>query len=196
VPERLFQEPGSRPSRALPYVLDVEAAVQPGSIALTFRNSGSAGAVFHVYDKRHLDRIPRRYTVEAGHALTDQWPIADRYDLWVLGPNGFVRGFEGEIADGDVTAALIYRPGARRMEIALRNAGAGRALILASSYQPQMKRQIALAARASQSIPWDVSRSGNWYDLSIAADRGFVRRFAGRLETGKDSVSDPAMGAV
>ena len=52
-----------------------------------------------------------------------------------------------------------------------------------------------LAAGASRSILWDVSRSGNWYDIAITAEGGFVRRFAGRLETGKDSVSDPAMGA-
>jgi phospholipase C len=196
LPQRLFQEPGGRPSRALPYVLDVEAAVGQGAIGLTFRNSGKAGAVFHVYDKRHLDRIPRRYTVEAGRELTDDWPVEGRYDLWVLGPNGFVRRFEGDGTDAGLTAGLAYRPGARKIEIALRNTGAGRALTFSSPvYQPSTRRQITLAAGAGQSILWDVSRSGNWYDLTVTADRGFVRRFAGRLETGKDGVSDPAMGA-
>ena len=41
-----------------------------GKLSLVFANSGKQGAVFHVYDKLHLDRIPRRYTVEAGKTLT------------------------------------------------------------------------------------------------------------------------------
>ena len=65
-PEKLFQETGLRRSRALPYELHVWARMEPAESKLTliFRNSGEAGAVFHVYDKLHLDRIPRRYTVE------------------------------------------------------------------------------------------------------------------------------------
>jgi phospholipase C len=43
-------------------------------------------------------------------------------------------------------------------------------------------------------VQWDVSKSGNWYDLALTAAHGFARRFAGRLETGNNSVSDPAMG--
>jgi phospholipase C len=43
-----------------------------------------------------------------------------------------------------------------------------------------------------------VADSGNWYDFVVtcAASPGFVRRFAGRMETGKDAVSDPAMGVI
>jgi phospholipase C len=194
-PQRLFQELGSRPSRALPYVLGVEATRREGAISLAFRNSGQVGTVFHVYDKRYLDRIPRRYTVEAGRELTDNWAVEGGYDLWVLGPNGFVRGFEGEGTD-DLFAGLTYRPDTRKVEIALRNAGAEQVLTFSSHvYQPSTSRRIMLAAGASRSILWDVSRSGNWYDIAITAEGGFVRRFAGRLETGKDSVSDPAMGA-
>src|SRR5262249_22369138 len=72
-PESLAQEPGTRPSRALPYELNVTARSSAAGVTLTFANSGKAGAVFHVYDKRHLDRIPRRYTVEAGKTITDAW---------------------------------------------------------------------------------------------------------------------------
>jgi phospholipase C len=41
-----------------------------------------------------------------------------------------------------------------------------------------------------------VSISGHWYDLTLLTKEGFVRRFAGRLETGKNGVSDPAMGST
>jgi phospholipase C len=71
-PEALFQEPGIRSSRALPYELNVRARMSTnGFLSLAFINSGAQGAVFHVYDKLHLDRIPRRYTVEAKKRLTD-----------------------------------------------------------------------------------------------------------------------------
>jgi phospholipase C len=196
-PQTLFQERGSRPSRALPYVLHVDATVRDGAVTLAFRNDGRAGAVFHVYDKRHLDRIPRRYTVEAGRELTDSWSVEDRYDLWVLGPNGFIRGFEGDRDDENATAGLTYHPDSRKIGLALHTGGAGRTFSLTSQvYQPVANRRMALPANARRSLSWEVSSSGNWYDLTLTADRGFVRRFAGRLETGKDSVSDPAMGTA
>ena len=198
VPQTLFQERGSRLSRALPYVLHVDAAMQQGALALSFRNAGSAGAVFHVYDKRYLGKIPRRYTVEAGRGLTDQWSIDGdgRYDLWVLGPGGFMRGFQGDIADADLAVELTYHPMQRKIGFQLQNAGVRRTLSWTSQvYGPRTIRRITVAAKAAASFQWDVSKSGNWYDLAIAAGPGFACRFAGRLETGKDSVSDPSMGA-
>jgi phospholipase C len=101
-PEPLFQEKGVRYSRALPYILHASAQVdaRKGTVRLLFVNTGFAGAVFHVYDKLHLDLIPRRYTVEAGHMLDDEWTVGDdgAYDLWVLGPNGFHRYFKGDLS--------------------------------------------------------------------------------------------------
>lgn len=46
------------------------------------------------------------------------------------------------------------------------------------------------------SIRWSLDASGNWYDFVVTcdADTAFYRRFAGRVETGRHSVSDPAMG--
>jgi phospholipase C len=96
------QETGARPSRALPYVLHTSARVDAaaGTIKLLFVNTGFAAAVFHVYDKRNLDRIPRRYAVEPFKALDDVWAAGDDglYDLFVLGPNGFNRHFKGDVS--------------------------------------------------------------------------------------------------
>ncbi|WP_260466431.1 hypothetical protein [Pseudomonas luteola] len=37
--------------------------------------------------------------------------------------------------------------------------------------------------------------SGGWYDITVRADQGsWERRLAGRLETGRHSISDPLMG--
>jgi hypothetical protein len=41
-----------------------------------------------------------------------------------------------------------------------------------------------------------VKHSGNWYDFTVRVigQEAFARRFAGRVETGRHSLSDPAMG--
>ncbi|MFC0622462.1 phospholipase domain-containing protein [Kribbella deserti] len=37
--------------------------------------------------------------------------------------------------------------------------------------------------------------SYGWYDVSVTADGGFIRRFAGHVEKGAHSSSDPVMGS-
>jgi phospholipase C len=196
-PEKLFQEPGIRPSRALPYMLHAEAKEAGGTLALSFRNDGTAGAVFHLYDRKHLDRIPRRYTVEAGRSLDADWKIEGEpaYDLWVLGPNGFVREFSGPAATG-IDMALTYQPAQRAvaLQILNRNDQPIRVTVQSRTYAPFAENTLEIAAKGTASHRWDLSKSGNWYDLTARTDQGFLRRFAGRLETGKDGVSDPAMG--
>jgi hypothetical protein len=64
--------------------------------------------VFHVYDKLHLGNVPRRYAIEAGKSYDAKLDVlADngRYDLWVLGPNGFT-------ARSSATSARRRRPAA------------------------------------------------------------------------------------
>jgi phospholipase C len=53
-----------------------------------------------------------------------------------------------------------------------------------------------LAAGASKTFRFDGERSFGWYDLKlqVAGREHFVRRWAGRVETGRPSFSDPAMG--
>jgi hypothetical protein len=61
--------------------------------------------VFHVYDRKHLKRILRRYTVEAGKTLDDSaWNAAGDggvYDLDVYSTNGFVRTSKGNVTAQD-----------------------------------------------------------------------------------------------
>ena len=100
-----MQPAGVRPSRALPYELarrrGRRARRASGSRSAT---TGDAGAVFHVYDRLRLDAVPRRYTVEPGTALDDVWSagpgVGGRYDLWVMGPNGFLRHVTGATDTG------------------------------------------------------------------------------------------------
>ncbi len=44
---------------------------------------------------------------------------------------------------------------------------------------------------------WPLEKSHGWYEFTIEteSDAGFQRRLAGHLETGYDSMSDPAIGS-
>ncbi len=197
-PQRLSQEPGSRPSRSLPYALDVTARADPDAVSLKFANTGKAGAVFHVYDKLHLDRIPRRYTVEAGKAISDVWELeADggRYDLWVLGPNGFLRTFRGHSELSiETSAAMIQRT--RVVALSIHNAGRTKQDVSVSAgvYDGSLPTLVKVGAGKTVKREIETSASDAWYDITVSVD-GFERRLAGRIETGRHGVSDPAMGA-
>src|SRR3546814_9692091 len=71
-------------------ISDWSSDVCSSDLQLVFENKGETGAVYHVYDLHDLDAIPRRYTVEAGSSLDDEWNLAGdgSYDLEVFGPNG------------------------------------------------------------------------------------------------------------
>jgi len=190
------QAEGVRPSRALPYELDVVAKAGAEAVSLSFRNTGSAGAVFHVYDRMNLEGVPRRYTVEAGKVLEGAWASAPGYDLWVLGPNGFHRHFTGKRADG-LETQVAYDRNQATLSLTLSNPGdaAIAAEATAQAYGLEPWRTI-LAPGASATQAWRLDKTGGWYDLLVTANGlpGFRRRLAGRLETGADAISDPALG--
>jgi len=203
-PQPLYQETGTRPSRALPYELHTSARVEPrGLVSLIFANTGAQGAVFHVYDKLHLDLIPRRYTVEAGKQLQDYWNAgatdSGKYDLWVYGTNGFVRSFQGDALAADAAAfkpevQVCYEPEGGQVYVKVHNTGsaAGTVDVQANAYRGDGPWRLEVPAGGTGTLHWDLQDSGHWYDFTVTAEH-FERRFAGRVETGKAGVSDPAM---
>ncbi|MDN4588847.1 phospholipase C, phosphocholine-specific [Xenophilus aerolatus] len=240
------QARGTRPSRALPYELHASALADArnGRVQLRFANTGRAGAVFHVYDKLNLDRLPRRYAVEAGKRLDDVWSVgtdnAGLYDLWVLGPNGFHRHFKGDLnalRAGQAAAPELrvgYDARGGDLYLQLRNDGERdcRFLVVANAAYgpPRRGRSPGWGDGEDDGAPWDAARgrghgqggdkggdrvwrikvrggqrverdwsldgSAHWYDLLVTcdADPAFERRLAGRVETGRHGLSDPAMG--
>jgi phospholipase C len=181
----------------------------PGAVTLEFVNDSTdgVGAIFHVYDKLHLDLIPRRYVVEANKSLTGVWtPVAadnGNYNLWVLGPNGYHREFVGNLNEKTAAAnpeiQVCYQPcDSASVSVKLHNKGSQPCTfsVAANAYHTDGPWTATVAAGAVGELSWPVTDSGNWYDFTVSASTAptFKRRFAGRIETGKDSVSDPAMG--
>ncbi len=209
-PQLPRQATGTRPSRALPYELHTSARSDAigGSVRLIFANTGKAAAVFHVYDRLHLDRLPRRFMVEPGKTLDDAWnAVSDDsgfYDLWVLGPNGYHRHFKGDLsrlrAGGTAVpeVRVCYDIANGNVYLEMLNAGqaAAKFTVRAKAYRDDGPWSATVAGGAKAELHWDLSSSGAWYDFVVScdADASWQRRFAGRVETGKHSVSDPAMG--
>ena len=196
------QEPGRRPARALPYRLHVHEAPSGGSrgLALIFVNAGEAGAVFTAYAPDQAAG-PWTYSVAARTSLSDGlpgMPISGAYAVAVHGPNGFLRGFEGdrdrdggmpvvavEYADGgDVVMVHMVNPGPTARTVRLRPIAYG-----------GTARTAVLAPRARRTVRYPVAASDHWYDFMVELDGStWRRRFAGHVETGRSSRSDPALG--
>ena len=197
------QEQGVRPARALPYDLEVTAEVNAsaGTVTLTFMNTGRKAAVFTVRSVNAADAV-RAYTVESGKSLSGNWQISGVYGLSVYGPNGFLRQFNGS---NDSVAAVLGVTATHGIE------GHG-SLVLQIANLTKNKANVTVTdAYTGKIVSAPFTRQGQefvhdrsleefkgWYDLVITVeeDPTFQYRFAGHIETGRESISDPAMGGL
>ena len=201
------QEPGQRPARAIPYELFVHGRTDraAGRYWLDFGNTGSVAAVFQVYAGNRTDG-PWVYTIEAGKKLSDYWSAVavtqGIYDFSVYGANGFLRQFKGNVSTATTAGhanpevAACYDVTNRNIQLTLRNTGDTPCQVtVVNGYGGIAARNFTLSAGASVDDYWDLSASDGWYDLSITASAvdGFLRRFAGHVENGQSSKSDPKL---
>lgn len=193
------QDTGLRRSRASPYRPDVRLVLDPAaaSIALQMSCEGAA-TVLHVYDRLHLDALPRRYTVAPGAPLSGRWSASlDGYDLWILGAQGFHRHFVGRIDALQVTATMVadrQTPTVGALRLENPHATALDLDLRPGAYPDTMPTtRLHLQPGEQRTLELPLAATGGWYDLWI--DNGGARqRLAGRVETGLDSISDPALG--
>jgi phospholipase C len=192
------QEDGVRPSRALPYYVTVRENIVNGDLQLTFDNTGAQGAVFHLYDLNRLEIPSRRLTVGVrGVAMIAVRGSKDGgYDLAVFGPNGFYRRLHGNLGK-EPRLDVIQTVEGSSLCLAITNRGAKPVHVVISpeAYAEAVKAWKAdIAPGVTQKASWSLDKSGGWYDLAMSLDGGsYHRRWAGRVETGRDSISDPAM---
>jgi phospholipase C len=211
------QEPGVRRSSPLPYELNAGGMLntERDRIVLRFEvgekqfGERSAGSPFIAYALTAPDAMEvRDYAVAAGADLEDSWPVADfadgAYHLCVHGPNGFYREFRGT-ARGP------------RLEIRIQPAQSDGAdsspssnvEVQVTNHETQpvnieiVKRSYGTATHGEKIAPQETithvveaEQSFGWYDfiIRVADNNAFEQTFAGRIETGKWSFSDPLIG--
>lgn len=151
------------------------------------------------------------YAVTAGDTLTEQWPLHafkdDEYLLRVYGPNGFFREFTGNAKDPLIEinceyerSGLLKNKLSGNIELKISNLSRDHSYeieILDNAYKNKpLSKKISPANEAA--ILLNLDKSFGWYDFSVNVkwNGSFSKRFAGRVETGKETFSDPFMGAV
>jgi len=129
-----------------------------------------------------------------------------KYHLRVYGPNGFYREFMGDAQNPKVEVLCRYETDKKFPKILSGNiivtvnnlsAHAQSVLIADKSYKSGL-RTMTVAANKKASLVMDLKKSHNWYDLEVTIDGNntFSERFAGRVETGKITKTDPLMGRM
>jgi phospholipase C len=210
------QERGTRPSCALPYELSANGKLSDDrkSFLISFEARTSqfgdrtAGAPFLVYARLGENNLQQRaYGLSAGDRLEDVWPIAEfqngAYELSLYGPNGFFRHFIGHPDGPQLEVSCDYSPldpnrqQSQKIVFYLANRDHGAALktkLIDNAYGASSQVKI-LAPQQDATIVCDLRKSSGWYDLSlrVAGDESYSRTFAGHVEVGVASISDPAM---
>ena len=82
----------------------------------------------------------------------------------------------------------------KKIQLTARNIGKGSATLkLEHNACGKAGEELTISAGGRVAREWSIDESGNWYDFTVSG-AGLIRRAAGRIETGKHGVSDPAMG--
>jgi phospholipase C len=212
------QEPGTRPACPLPYELRVDGAINQARTAVSLRfeagnelfGGRAAGAPFTVYALGSTAQVTvRNYAVESGEHLDDTWLLSEfpegRYRLRAYGPNGFFREFAGSARDpmvelrfesprapgraakltGEVAIVAVNRDRAKSMTVEVRDE---------AYHNPAQSRSLKPGQTAT--FTFSTENSAGWYDVSCRVKESAessVKRYAGRVETGSWTTSDPAM---
>ena len=187
------QEPGVRLARALPYRFEANGAVNHGALSLSLVNSGPTGVVFSAWPK---GGDPRFYTVGAGKTLQATLPVgAGPYEVALHGPNGWRRVFSGGGSEG-LEVQTASDPASGKLALLIRNDGPAREVIVTPGLYPHgPARRHILKRGETLRDTWNVAASHHWYDLIVTAPShpDFQRRVSGHIETGRPSLSDPAL---
>ncbi|SEK26603.1 phosphocholine-specific phospholipase C [Parapedobacter koreensis] len=214
------QEKGVRPACPLPYELHVNGRYDTESETYAIRfeagnrvfGDESAGSPFLVYAINPFENEAMRtweYAVVAGDAVVDNWALQafenGAYHLRVYAPNGFYREFSGDKHHPAIEVSCAYE-----RERQQRGKLTGNVVIIVQNNGTEQKTveindnayhgallQRVLAPGAREEILLDLSMSQGWYDFTVHTEKvGFFERFAGHVETGQVSQTDPLMGGV
>jgi phospholipase C len=212
------QEKGVRPACALPYELytDLKFDKNKNSIQLSFQagnkvfGNKATGSPFRLYAMNPYQSETLRswnYSAKAGDTLQDEWKLSDfedgQYHLRVYGPNGFYREFLGNKDNPLLQVTCTYETSGSKLTgnvvVNIANLDSKSHVITVSdqSYKSGNKSK-TIAAGGKEKVILNLSKNFNWYDFSVnvQGNEHFEERFAGHVETGEVTKTDPLMGGI
>ncbi|MBO9634469.1 MAG: phospholipase C, phosphocholine-specific [Chitinophagaceae bacterium] len=211
------QEAGIRSACSLPYELYAhlrkknDNSIQVELSAGKSLSQSSQGAPFtiYAYNLHHHQVQCRSYALKAGDTITDDWDLDEfinkEYLLRVYGPNGFFREYRAHQSSPALQADCLYAKnsnlpnlfnGSLQLQLNNKTGKSLELLITDNAYKAPIQK-IKLAP-GKKILFIDTYKNFGWYDSSITikGDAAFEYRFAGHIETGKPSKTDPFMGQV
>ncbi|WP_214226923.1 phosphocholine-specific phospholipase C [Pedobacter sp. B4-66] len=218
------QERGTSKACALPYQLFAECNLDSSKTKVELQleagkgNFGQkiapTGAPFNVYTTNLYNGQPGKtwaYAVTNGDKITDNLMLKNfgdgQYNLCISAPNGFFREFKGDKNDPalkvnskyEVKGFLSKKPSGN-IELILENEGDQdlKINIIDNAYKSDNGKSLSLNAKNKKALIIDLQRSSGWYDFTVKVDgaSSFSKQYAGHVETGEDSITDPYMGGV
>jgi phospholipase C len=191
------QDPGSVPARPLPYQPLANVTVA-ANVALAMHNAGDADLNLGVHAHHLLTDAVTNHDVAAGGSTSATIGLdllTGAYDVWLHGPNGFLRRFAGDASTtrlGVEAAVTITGPVAHpTLQLTVTNGGSASAVVRYTGADATTSTR-TVAAHASFSISVDpLAATHGWYDFTIVVDGhpALIRRFAGHLENGQPSLT-------
>ncbi|MFY0254576.1 phosphocholine-specific phospholipase C [Chitinophaga sp. 30R24] len=211
------QEKGTKPACAVPYELNVNGSYNKEGVYRIHFQAGntvfgkrSAGAPFMVYAMKPYEQEMLRtweYAVAPGDTLQDDWQVPafenGNYHLRVYAPNGFYREFAGNNNNPLIQITCNYETNKQRpseltgnivLTIVNNDAKAHSCEILDNSYKNSLLNK-TVPAHETVKVVLNLSKNSNWYDFKVSVKgTAMFECFAGHVETGKISKTDPLMG--
>ena len=195
-----FQEGGTRPSCPLPYELVVNGTARDGKLTLSMAarrdtfGAAAQGAAFNVYSYWGANEMSARaYAVRAGDLLHDEIPIGAAYRVRVDGPNGFMREFSDKDDRSDLTIIVSHGETGYLNIFLANDAREDREVEIRDEAYGRPVNRLPVEQKGPLTLSLDFRPTHGWYDFTVRAG-GLMYRYAGRIETGAWSITDPAMG--
>ncbi len=189
------QERGVRPARALPYELHADGQLEKdGKFSIDFHNSGDATGVLQVWssDPKHE---PRSYTVQPGKRLSDQWGTARAAVTMLRCTAERVLPALRRKGPG-LEISARYDASGLKLSLEVRNAGSAQVNVSVKDRYASKGTSFKLRPGARHTLEHSLKRTHGWYDLTLTTAGGFEARYAGHVENGKESITDPGMGGL
>ncbi|WP_283422790.1 phosphocholine-specific phospholipase C [Chryseobacterium profundimaris] len=182
-----IQERGIKPSNSLPYNYHINF----GNGEIAMMNVTERAVPIIIYDRTKFNEGDFYFS----YALYSKQELSHiiqpgAYNYEVFGPNGFYRNFKGNNTPL-LKLSLINNPSKNTVEIWIENTHENNISIMIEDLYEKTKKTIDIDN--AKILKFLLDKTKGWYDLKINSSSN-TWHFAGRLENGKTSISDPHWG--
>ncbi|MCW1964495.1 phosphocholine-specific phospholipase C [Chryseobacterium viscerum] len=180
-----IQERGLKPSNPLPYHFHVNLEGEQIKMA----NLKENGVPLLIYDRTQFNNKDYHFSYALySKQMLSHTVHSGAYDYEIFGPNGFFRKFKGN-KTAEIEVILTNMSSKNQAELIIRNHKKKNFPISLEDLYRKNQKTISVQ-KPEEKIIIDLDKYKGWYDLKLTLN-DHLWHFAGRIETGKVSVSDP-----